>query len=87
MSMSAIVATNLSDCKRFDATDMPTAIWLYHDMVERVVANAILAENLRRIIEKSGMSPRGWARNHGIVERNVQRILKQQQSPSLELLQ
>lgn len=49
-------------------------------------ANEVLAGNLRRIIEQSGLSARAWALSKQLEPRNIHRIIAGTQSPTLDLL-
>lgn len=46
--------------------------------------NAVLSENLRRIIEYQGMNPSSWAKATGADKKQVQRALGTSNSPTLD---
>lgn len=49
-------------------------------------ANQVLAENLKRIVDQSGLSTRAWALGKKLEPRNIHRIIAGAQSPTLDLL-
>jgi len=46
----------------------------------------ILAENIRALIEKESLSVRGWALKHGLQQKAVDRIVKEENAASIDTL-
>lgn len=84
MSIPISYATDTSHVKRSVATDMPALSVLNYRMTHN--ASAVLAENLKRIIEQAGISTRAWALSKKLEPRNIHRIIAGTQSPTLDLL-
>lgn len=84
---SPIVRPNLAPGKYHGGPPIILGLRYKQKMKRNPTALTVLATNLRAVIDASGDLPTQWAKRHSMPPRNVNRILRAEQSPSLDTLQ
>ena len=73
----------MSNCQRLFKSFLSRTFFMIYGMNQ---SRKILAENIKAMIEKEGLTVNAWAKRHGLQQKQIDRIVKSENAASIDTL-